>query len=226
MIWKLSLSIAAVTVGSLLVAACVGESTAPPAAAQGDLNGPCFVNGTCNAGLSCGVVKGAATCVPAGDASPGDSSDDGSATDAAEAGLPVCSLTPTPFPCTGSGSGTACYGTTQTCSLTGCSGADDLMWSCFSPNQCSTLACCLSANSAVLNPNKDCSQGALAMLPGATTGTTCATGKKCADGETQLCQFNSQCPAGQFCSVIKVVSKGDAGSPSLNGAVLGVCASP
>ncbi|HEX7602046.1 MAG TPA: hypothetical protein VF316_10590, partial [Polyangiaceae bacterium] len=146
---------------------------------------------------------------------------------ASDSGLPVCSFAPTKFPCSGGSSATACYGATQTCTITGCSGLDDLPWSCFSPNQCGgTLACCLSASTASLSPGTSCSQGALATLPGATAGATCATTAVCGTGATQLCQFNAQCPAGQICGAVKVVSLGDGGVASLNGVILGACALP
>ena len=222
--WKLSLPLGALAVGSLVVAACVGEATPPASAAQGDLNGVCFANGTCNTGLTCGVVSGAARCVPTGDASPGDASPGNDAT--TDSGLPVCSFKPTTFPCPGGPLSGACYGATQTCATTGCSGSTDRRWACFSNNQCSTLACCLSATDATLTAGKSCAQGALAVSPSATSGANCASGATCATGETQLCQFNFQCPEGQICGAVQLVSLGDGGAVSLNGVIIGACAKP
>jgi hypothetical protein len=222
--WKLSFSIVAIAFGSLVVAACVGDATPPAAAAQGELDGACFANGTCNPGLACGVVSGAAKCVLAGDASPGDSSpgtDSGN-----DSGLPVCSFTPTTYPCPNGPPGAACYGATQTCSLSLCSGTNDLRWSCFSPNQCSTLACCLSPSNGTLSAGKSCAQGAIAIPASATAGASCAASAACALDDIQLCQFNSQCPQGQVCSAVKLVSLGDAGTGSLNGVTIGACAKP
>ncbi len=80
--------------------ACVGEAAVPTPAAVGDLNGPCFANGTCNAPLSCGVVKGVARCVPVDDAAaPVDASGD-----VADASRLVCSISPPSYPCSGSDS--------------------------------------------------------------------------------------------------------------------------
>lgn len=219
------LSVGVAVLGSLVVVACVGESTAPPAAAQGNLDGPCFANGTCNTGLRCDVIQGAAKCAPVGDASPGDASPDGDGA-ATDSGLPECSFKPTSYPCSGGATTSACYGATQTCTITGCSGIDDLAWSCFSPNQCSTLACCLPASNASLTSGKNCAQGALAMTPGATSGASCGVGATCSPGDTQLCQFNAQCPAGKVCSAVRLVSLGDGGIASLNGVVIGACGPP
>ena len=225
------LSVGVAVVGSLVVAACVGDPSPTATAVQGDLNGPCFVNGTCNAGLTCGVVKGAATCVPAADASPADASPgvDGATTD--DSGLPACGSAHTSFPCKDIGSTTTCYGATQSCTGSLCSGPDVSSWFCFSPNQCTGLPCCLSAKSATLHQGTGCTQRTLEMLPGAAMGANCGSGNACGTGDggppdTQLCQSNAQCPPGQFCSVVKVASVGDGGSAALNGTILGACAPP
>ena len=214
-------------VSSLLVVACVADVATVP---RGDLNGPCFVNGTCNAGLRCDVVNATAKCVPLGDAAPADAAptdaspiSDGGKTDS---GLPVCSFTPTSFPCQGGPSATACFGATQTCSITGCSGNNDEYWSCFSANQCSTRACCLSASKATLAPGTNCSPRALSITPGITTAATCASGATCGAGDTQLCESNAQCPAGKICTAVNLVSLGDGGAASLNSVILGACAPP
>lgn len=219
------LSVGAAVVGSMVVAACVGDASPTATTAQGDLNGPCFVNGTCNAGLICGVVKGAAACVPAADAAPADASPgtDGAATD--DSGLPACSSQHTSFPCKDVGQTTACYGATQACTGSLCSGAE-ISWFCFSPNQCTGLPCCLSPNSATLHQGSGCTERTLEMLPGASMAANCGSGNACGAGATQLCQTNAQCPAGQFCSVVKVASVGDGGSAALNGVILGACAPP
>lgn len=209
-------------VGSIAIVACVGDAATPPATgSRGELNGPCFANGTCNTGLACNVVDGAAKCVAADGGAPADAG-----VDASDAGLPVCSLGTTQFPCTGQMMGAGCYGATQTCAITGCNDPTNQRWECFSPNQCSTLPCCVPADSATLHTGKNCTQGALEMMPAITTGSSCGTGLACKINETQLCQFNAQCPPGQICSAVKVVSLGDGGAASINGAVLGACMSP
>jgi hypothetical protein len=175
----------------------------------------------CNPGLACNVVNGAALCVPAGDAGAGDassSSDSGS-----DSGLPVCKFAPTPWPtsCTGA----SCFGATQSCSLTGCN--TDERWECFSPNQCSSAPCCLSASVASLTPAHNCTQGALTMASGTASASVCAAGASCgsddAGPQIQLCQFNDQCPVGQICSAVRVVASD---AVTINGAILGACMPP
>jgi hypothetical protein len=202
-----------VTVLGSSVFACVGDTTTT----QGALNGPCFADNTCTAGLTCSLVGGAGKCVAAGDAS----ASDGSVADASDSGTAACAFQTTTFPCGGQNPPTACYGATQTCTLTGCSGSTDLMWECFSPNQCSSLPCCVPAGAGNLVPGANCSQGALAMSSpdaGNGTGSTCATTGTCSQGDTQLCQSNSQCPKGKICSPVSVV-----GIPSAANVIIGAC---
>lgn len=214
---KVGIVVFGVTVAGLVVlSACVGDT--PPAAVQGQLDAPCFIDGTCNPGLKCSTINGSSRCVIA-DAAV----DDGSTTDAAvDAGPRVCKWTPTPFPCGGQEPPFACFGPTQSCSLTGCSGLTDIQWQCFSPNQCSS-PCCVAAKDAELTATKDCSQGTLRMLAvdggGGVNGAVCNQGAQCPAGDTQLCQSNSQCPKGQICSPVKVTS----GGLSSNGLTFGAC---
>jgi hypothetical protein len=204
---------------SLVVAACVSDSSG---SAPGTLDGPCLSNGMCNAGLSCDVVDGVAKCAPVTDADTGDSSsgNDGST----EAGLPVCKFAPTPWPsqCPGGELGASCFGGTQWCSGTGCGTAE--RWQCFGPNQCSNAPCCVSASVGALTPGQNCSQGALTISSGTMGGAVCGAGAACAADDagpqTQLCQFNYQCPAGQICSAVKVVAPDAA---TIDTSILGVC---
>ena len=219
-------SVGVVILGSFVVAACVGDSpTADPGAAtQGAVDGPCFANGTCNAGLGCSVVMGTARCVTPGNTSPADASsgDDSSAAgDAspsdASTGPQICKFQTTTFPCGGQMPPTVCFGATQSCTLTGC-GVGDLAWQCFSPRQCSA-ACCLTAANATVNAGANCAAGSLQVSGGATEGATCALATTCAAGDAQLCQANSDCPSAQKCSPVKIVG----GGAAINGSVVAVC---
>ena len=64
------------------------------------------------------------------------------------------------------------------------------------------------------------------MTAGTTTGATCGSGAACGSDDAgpkiQLCQFNTQCPKGQICSPVKVLSD----QTSINNAVLGACMAP
>jgi hypothetical protein len=186
----------------------VNDAAIPP----GALGGPCNSNGTCNTGLTCGVVGGTAQCVVV----------DASTDAAVDAGPRICPLKPTVYPCGGQDPPFACYGPTQSCSLTGCSGATDIQWQCFSPNQCNS-PCCVAASNAVLTGTADCSQGTLQMQAvdggGGVSGAVCSQGAQCPSGATQLCQANSQCPTGQVCSPVQIKN----GGISMNGAVVGAC---
>jgi hypothetical protein len=182
----------------------------------GILGGQCKPDGTCNVGLACEVVEGSPKCVDPDAAPPSDGGAD------APAGPRTCPLKPTVYPCGGQNPPFACYGATQSCSLTGCSGQTDIQWQCFSPNQCSS-PCCVTAADAVLSGTSDCSQGTLLMQAvdggGGVSGATCSQGAQCPSGATQLCQANSQCPTGQICSPVQVKN----GGLSMNGAVVGAC---
>ncbi len=187
---------------------CVGDT-----AAQGQLDGPCFADNTCNSDLTCTTGK----CVaPDSDAS----ADDGSTADAADSGPRVCTFQQTFFPCGGQNPAFACYGAGQSCTATGC-GAD-VQWQCFSPNQCAS-PCCVSSNDATLNAGASCTQGTLVMTPvaegGIGNGSVCSAGAQCPTGDTQLCQANSQCPTGQICSPIAI----SGGGLSMKGVVIGAC---
>ena len=210
----------------VLFAACV--SNAPPPG-QGELDGPCFANSTCNAGLVCQLVSGTATCLNPDGATTNDAStatDSASASDGGDGGLPVCKFSPTVWPsqCPGGPTGAACFGAAQDCSLTSCAGE---RWECFSPNQCSQAPCCISASAGVLTPQHDCSQGAITMVKSTPSGSVCGSGSACgsddAGPQIQLCQFNYQCPTGQICSAVKVVSSDAA---SINGSLIGACMAP
>jgi hypothetical protein len=219
---KLFFSSIGAVVGTFVVAACVGEAPTAPTSGtqtQGGLDGPCFANGTCNEGLSCGVVKGTATCVPSGDASTVDASsiDDANAPDAADSGRPACKFQTTSFPCGDPMPPIACFGATQSCTLTGCGGTD-LAWQCFSPRQCSARCCVPTAN-ATLIAGADCAVGSLEVSPTATAGASCSSTAACAVGDTQLCQANSDCLAGQRCTPVKIVG----GGAAINGNVVAVC---
>jgi hypothetical protein len=192
---------------------------------QGELNGPCFANGTCNSGLSCDTVDGAATCTASSDKPPGDTTTgDASSTDPPigdpDASSPPtsCSFQTTTYPCDDPMPPTACYGATQSCTLTGCGGSD-IRWECNSARQCDETACCISAAVATLAAGASCAQGTLLMTAGASTGTVCESALACAAGETQLCQANSDCPKGQRCTPVKIAGAG----ASLNGTIVAVC---
>jgi hypothetical protein len=217
------LSIGAVMVGSLMVVACVAdEAAAPQTGAQGELDGPCFANGTCQPGLSCGVVKGAAQCVSASDASAGDSSsggdsstgDAGSTMDASsDSGTAACSFTTTVFPCKEPAKPpVACYDSLVGCTASGCL-STEVEWDCFSPRQCATLInCCLPLANAALHTGTTCAEGTLQMtLDGGGLGGTClTTGGACATSDIQLCQANSDCPSNLRCVPVEVVGGGSA----------------
>jgi hypothetical protein len=207
-----------VSFGIMLItfAACVGDNNGP---AQGALDGPCFSNGQCNSGLTCTTVGAAAKCEPADGAA-----NDANATDAAgEAGPRQCTFQPTQFPCSG---GPACYGATQGCSLTACSGGDsDFKWDCFGPNQCGNTPCCIPETTATLTPTTDCSQGGLKLTAVDAGGgglgmpaSSCGSGLACVSGDITLCQFNSQCPKGTVCSPVKVSGSGVSASNVIVGA--------
>jgi hypothetical protein len=208
------------TVGMTVItfSACVGDTSIP----AGSLDGPCLSNGQCNAGLSCATVGGSSKCVLAeGGVNDANVTD---ATDAsAEAGPRQCTFQPTTFPCQ---QGSACYGSTQSCSLTGCPGGPtDYAWACFGPNQCGNTPCCIPETTATLTPTPDCSQGGLKLafvdggVGGGIPASTCATGLACPGANIQLCQFNTQCPKGTVCSPVKVSGSG----VSANNVIVGAC---
>lgn len=215
-------SIGIALIGALAVAACVGDDpsgSTPGTGAQGALGGPCFPNGTCSVGLSCNLVEGTSKCAPSSDASSGDASVDApgtdSATDSAPSGPLVCRFQTTPFPCGGQQAPVACYGATQSCTVTGCGG---LSWACNSANQCGT-ACCVPTTAATLNTGTTCTEGTLLITAGATSGAVCAPGIACTGGDIQLCQANANCPPGQRCTPVKIIGAGAA----LNGTIVAAC---
>lgn len=220
-------SVGAVVGSSFAIAACVGDAPSV-SSAQGELGGACFANGTCNQGLTCGVVQGQAACTEPSDA--GASGDDGGASTGSDGGstgsddggppsTSVCKFSPTPYPCTPA-EGTACYAGAQSCEgPTGCVDPA-ISWPCNSANQCTGTACCLAAAAGIANPGVNCTQGTLILMPDASTGTVCEAASTCAAGETQLCQVNAQCPKGQHCTPIEVASN----RTSLNGTILAICA--
>jgi hypothetical protein len=214
-------SLGSAIVSTLAVAACVGDSPglATPTPVEGELDSPCFANGTCNEGLSCSLVKGTAKCVPAGSTPPVDASTlvDGAVPDAPGSVPTVCKFQTTSFPCGDQMPPTACYGATQSCTLTGCN-VGDLAWQCFSPRQCST-PCCLSAANATLNAGASCAEGTLQMSGASVAGAACSPTAACPAGDTRLCQANSDCPAGQKCSPVKI---GGAGA-AINGTIVAAC---
>jgi hypothetical protein len=204
---KLSfLFVGVAVVGSLVVAACVGDdpaATSPGTGTEGTLNSECFANGTCSEGLSCTVVQGNAKCVPPSDAAA--PTDAASSTDTSTADVVVapsaCVFTPTTFPCGAAKSEPpfACYGagTSASCTGTLCN-VGELTWQCFSRRQCNDVnPCCVTTANATLNAGASCAQGTLAMTGAATTGANCSTSLSCGAGDTQLCQADSHCPPGQ-----------------------------
>lgn len=217
-------SVSAALVVAVALAACVGDdaaTTAGSTTAQGVLGGPCFANGTCNAGLSCNAVDGTMKCasstsVPPVDASTTDAPADTSTGDAA-AGPLVCKFQTTPFPCGDSQPPNACYGDTQSCTLTGCN-VDSIMWACNSANQCGT-ACCVPSTAGTLSTGSTCTEGTLLITAGATSGAECAAATTCPAGAIQLCQANANCPAGQRCTPVKIIGAGAA----LNGTIVAAC---
>jgi hypothetical protein len=220
----LFLSISTAVVGSFAVAACVGDepsSATSGTVAQGVLGGPCFANGTCNDGLACNLVEGTAKCTASTDAHSGDASSNippsNGTSDAASSDPTVCKFQTTPFPCGDQLPPTACYGATQSCTLTGCNGSD-LAWQCNSARQCGT-ACCVSPNAATLAPGAGCAEGTLLITAGAGLGAACSSDTACAAGATQLCQANSDCPQGQRCTPVKIIGAGAA----LNGTIVAAC---
>ncbi|AKV02568.1 hypothetical protein AKJ09_09231 [Labilithrix luteola] len=202
----------------------MGDDPAPGTSAtiaQGELDGACFANGTCNTGLSCNVIEGKPKCTsssdtPSGDASSGDPPSGGN-TDAS--GPIVCKFQTTTFPCGGQQSANVCYGKTQSCTLTGCN-ADELLWACNSARQCGT-ACCVAPEVATLAAGINCTEGTLVIAAGAASGATCSSGTACGAGQTQLCQANADCPTGQRCTPVKIVGPG-AGA-ALNGTIVAAC---
>lgn len=219
------MSIGVAVIGTFAVAACVGDD--PPAGtsatiAQGDLDGACFANGTCNAGLSCDVIDGKAKCTSSSDTPAGDASSDPPTSgnkDASTSGPTVCQFQTTTFPCGGQQPPNACYGATQSCTLTGCN-ADDLMWQCNSARQCGT-ACCVPKDVATLAAGTNCTEGTLVIAAGTASGAACSSAPACEADQTQLCQANSDCPTGQRCTPVKIVGPG-AGA-ALNGTIVAAC---
>jgi hypothetical protein len=218
-------SIGTALVGSFAIAACVGDEPSPATSgtvAQGVLGGPCFANGTCNAGLSCNVVEGTAKCAastgaPPADAAPVDPPSNLGTEDASSSGLLVCKFQTTPFPCGGQQPPNVCYGATQSCTLTGC-GGDELAWQCNSANQCGT-ACCVPTDAATLSAGAGCTEGTLLITAGAASGATCSSATACPAGAIQLCQANSGCPSGQRCAPVKIIGAGAA----FNGTIVAAC---
>ena len=219
-------TLGAVLAGASLLAACVGEDApglgASAGRRQGELDSPCFANGTCNPGLSCSVIKGTAQCAaPAAvDAAVvGLPSEDASAPDAPRSGPPICMFQTTKFPCGGMMPPLACFGTIQGCTLTGCGGADQT-WECFSPRQCSNKPCCVSTVNERLTAAASCGVGKLQVTSAiATNGSGCTSTTACPTGDAQLCQANSDCPAGQHCTPVKVTG----GGVAIEGTVVAAC---
>jgi hypothetical protein len=201
---------------------------------QGEAGGPCFADDTCSAGLTCGIVAGKAQCaapdagpgasasgsssgtVP-GDGGPNPSADADAGTDA---GPTACVFAASPFPCGVDDPPTACYGATQSCTLTGCSGQGDMLWMCNSVKECGAAgSCCVAKANATLTAGPDCTDGTLKITSGTASGSVCAADPTCPDGDTQLCATNAQCPAGQKCKPVKITGAG----ASFNGQTLGAC---
>ena len=218
---KLGVLLFGVTVAGAFVNGCVGDAATPTPMAAGDLNGPCLKDGTCFGALFCEVVNGIAKCVSDDGGAPKDSSV-GDSSSAVDGGPRSCKFSPTPWKCGASNmmADTACYGMAQSCTLTGCSGQNDMMWGCFSANHCTSAPiCCISG--AILTATTDCSKGSLQIVApdsgGPGNGANCVT--SCMAGDVQLCQSNSQCPMGQVCSPVQVYTS----AASLGGTILGAC---
>lgn len=214
------------------IAACVSDDASPATpsagATQGEAGGPCFADNTCRAGLTCGIVAGKAQCA-AGDAGASSSGsvlgDSGTSSNAdadaeSDSGPTACTFTPSPFPCGGDNPPTSCFGSTQSCTLTGCGGADDVRWMCNSVKECNGAGtCCVAKANATLTAGNDCSPGTLKITPDTATGSVCGADLACPDGDTQLCQSSAGCPAGQQCKPVKITGAG----ASFNGQTLGAC---
>ncbi len=210
------------TVGALVFGsfvACVGDAPATSGAAQGANGGSCFANGTCNPGLSCDPATN--TCGVGGDASSSDAASDAGTTDSGstvdESGVLSCPFNTTFYPCTSPQN--SCYGDTFSCSASGCGGPNDTLWSCFSPNQCSTnLPCCLPIAGNSLHAGSTCAEGSLTIggddAGGFEVVAQCGSAVgPCPADQYQLCQTNKQCPTGQRCNLVKVTGRVTLDSP-------------
>lgn len=222
-----------------ITAACVDDDAAlsTNTTGQGQEGGPCFANNTCNPGLECAVISGSAKCrktdggssgttTSSSGSTSGSTSSSGSLIDAdaptdsgTDSGPTACSFTATKFPCGGDNPPTACYGATQSCTITGCGGVDDIRWTCNSPKECGGIACCLAKTAGTAKPDTKCANGSLQMTAGTTTGSVCGVEAKCGETELQLCATSADCPSPEQCKPVIVTGAG----ASFNGQTLGVC---
>lgn len=213
---KLLAALGALVLASVAATACVGESATPPA--QGTLDARCFSNGTCNAGLACVVVNGTATCQPSdaatsdgappGDAAASDSSDGGP-----DAARLVCKSVTTNFSCQNQVS-CIVLGQNSLACRTGSCMTGEQAWECYSPKQCTAMACCLSGAAPVGVSASSCTAGTIDVATLTLAGTCKAT---CAADDTRLCTSNDECGAG---TCVPTTVTGGTGT-SLKG--LGVC---
>lgn len=214
---------------SFAVMACVGDDPPSPISgiAQGELGGACFANGTCNGGLACNAGKCAATSSSSSASSSSSSSgapidtipDSGTNADTGPVGPLVCKFQTTSYPCKDPTPPVACFGDTQTCTLTGCGGASDLRWECNSARQCNNTVCCIATDKATVAAGANCAEGTLLMKVGAVAGPTCVASLACPAGTAQLCQANADCPAGEHCTPLKIAN----GGAALNGNIIAAC---
>lgn len=222
---KLYLSVLAIGLGSIVVAACVGDAAAPAhPLLQGTLNGPCFTNGTCNTGLSCVLVNGTGTCVPTdastSDGSPGvdGSAGDSAAGDSADASLPICTFQTTSYPCQGA---MACYsgGSQVGCvaNVSTCTQQQNQPWECFSNKECTNQSCCLKGGTVTNVSAQSCSGGKVDFPLTMTNGSQC---QAACSGALQLCLTNADCPPNGVCVAVTINSAGQ----GLGGQVVGACA--
>jgi hypothetical protein len=205
-------AVGAMVAGSF--AACVGSDPASSTAAQGAQNGACFSNGTCNPGLSCDAVSG--TCAVGDDASSSDggsgdsttTNDSGGPPIVDEAGVLSCSFNTSFYPCdtTNLPVQNTCYGDQFMCSTSGCGGNNNIIFGCFSPNQCSSgIPCCVPIAGNSLHAGTTCAEGTLTFADGGGIGSQCGSAKgDCPPTDYQLCQTNKQCPTGQRCNLVKL----------------------
>jgi hypothetical protein len=220
-------STVALFVAVIAFMACVGSdpvgASSGGAPATGEHLGPCYPNGTCNAGLECRDT----VCLTPGEPAPdgggggGDASNDTSSVDAAQdTGPDGCveslSMGGSDFPCgaTKCFSGEHCCGDGGTASCftsTGqCAAAGSMQVECMNPLHCAALGPCCS-NLVITDPNS-------CPISGLVDKSTCTAGASCTNGP-QLCDKASpNCMTGK-CTPVSIKIPGTA-SAVLTGACL------
>jgi hypothetical protein len=211
-----------------VVFACISDDPGhgPVQAAPGDHLGPCFANGTCNAGLVCkqGVCLAPDEPVADGGLDAGgspDGGDDGAALDAGDAGGSHDAGAPckvaiapavTTIPCN-TADGALCSppsahccsttGAQSTCAQSGCGASFPYDVACVGTSQCLTVSCCAS----------------LQILDATTCPPTvtfkqadCSSQADCVDPNlpeqtVKLCdEKRADCPGGKTCTAVKVIN--------------------